>query len=110
MRWRAAGEAVPARDLIVSPLDRAAFDAAVAVSAALAVVEPGSSGVGGGGFYLLHFARDGRNVMVDARETAPAAATRDMYLDDKGQPRAAASRDGPLAAGIPAEPAGRVWL
>lgn len=87
-----------------------AFDAAVAVSAALAVVEPGSSGVGGGGFYLLHFARDGRNVMVDARETAPAAATRDMYLDEKGQPRTAASRDGPLAAGIPGEPAGWVWL
>lgn len=87
-----------------------AFDAAVAISAALAVVEPGSSGVGGGGFYLLHFAQDGRNVMVDARETAPAAATRDMYLDDKGEPRASASRDGPLAAGIPGEPAGWVWL
>src|SRR5690606_2937567 len=58
-----------------------AFDAAIAVSAALAVVEPYSSGVGGGGFYLIHHARDGRQVMVDARETAPAAAHRRMYLD-----------------------------
>jgi len=45
-----------------------AFDAAVAVSAALAVVEPYSSGLGGGGFWLLHRARDGRQVMIDGRE------------------------------------------
>ena len=45
-----------------------AFDAAVAVSAALAVVEPYSSGLGGGGFWLLHRARDGHEVMVDGRE------------------------------------------
>ena len=45
-----------------------AFDAAVAVSAALAVVEPYSSGIGGGGFWLLHRARDGFEVMVDGRE------------------------------------------
>ena len=50
-----------------------AFDAAVAVSAALAVVEPNGSGPGGGGFYLLHRASDGRQVVVDAREVAPAA-------------------------------------
>jgi gamma-glutamyltranspeptidase / glutathione hydrolase len=87
-----------------------AFDAAIAVSAALAVVEPASSGVGGGGFYLLHVAADGHNVMVDARETAPAAATRDMYLGAGGKPRAGASTDGPLAAGIPGEPAAWAWL
>ena len=87
-----------------------AFDAAIAVSAVLAVVEPASSGVGGGGFYLLHVAADGRNVMVDARETAPAAASRNMYLGADGKPRPGASTDGPLAAGIPGEPASWAWL
>ena len=55
-----------------------AFDAAVAVAAALAVVEPSSSGLGGGGFFLLHRQSDGFETMVDAREKAPGAATRDM--------------------------------
>ena len=53
-----------------------AFDAAVAVSSTLGVVEPISSGLGGGGFFLLHQASTGRDVMIDARETAPQAATR----------------------------------
>lgn len=87
-----------------------AFDAAIAVASTLAVVEPGSSGVGGGGFYLLHLANEGRYTMVDARETAPAAATRDMFVDEKGVVRRDASRDGPLAAGIPGEPASWVYL
>ena len=82
-----------------------AFDAAVAVSAALAVVEPYSSGIGGGGFWLLHRARDGFETMIDGRERAPLSATRDMYLDDKGEVIANASMNGPLAAGIPGEPA-----
>src|SRR5690606_41768689 len=51
-----------------------AFDAAVTVSAVLSVVEPISSGLGGGGFFLLHDAGSGRDVFVDARETSPAAA------------------------------------
>src|SRR3954466_8092419 len=50
-----------------------AFDAAVAVSAALAVVEPSSSGLGGGAFWLLHRAADNVDVMIDAREVAPLA-------------------------------------
>ena len=83
-----------------------AFDAAVAVSAALAVVEPNGSGLGGGGFYLLHRASDGRQVLVDAREVAPAAATRDMFLDADGQPVEGLSTRHALAAGIPGEPAG----
>ena len=58
-----------------------AFDAAVAVSAALAVVEPSSSGLGGGGFWLLHQAAQNADVMIDGREVAPLAATRDMFLD-----------------------------
>jgi gamma-glutamyltranspeptidase / glutathione hydrolase len=87
-----------------------AFDAAVAVSAALAVVEPTSSGLGGGGFYLLHREADGFETMLDAREKAPGAATRDMYLDSAGNPIARASIDGPLAAAIPGEPAAFEYL
>ncbi len=83
-----------------------AFDAAVAISAALAVVEPNGSGLGGGAFWLLHRAADGFDVMVDGREVAPGAATRDMYLDAAGNPIPRASMDGPLAAGIPGQPAG----
>jgi gamma-glutamyltranspeptidase/glutathione hydrolase len=82
-----------------------AFDAAVAVSAALAVVEPYGSGLGGGGFWLLHRAADGRQIMVDGRERAPLAASRDMYLDADGEVIPRASIDGPLAAGIPGVPA-----
>ncbi|BAU47070.1 gamma-glutamyltransferase [Sulfurifustis variabilis] len=82
-----------------------AFDAAVAVAAALAVVEPYSSGLGGGGFFLLHRARERKDVVLDARERAPAAARRDMYLDAQGRPVPRASLDGPLAAGIPGVPA-----
>ena len=87
-----------------------AFDAAVAVSAALAVVEPYSSGIGGGGFWLLHRARDGRQVMIDGRERAPLAANRDLYLDKQGNVVPGLSMNGGLAAGIPGEPAALVWL
>ncbi len=87
-----------------------AFDAAVAVSAVLAVVEPYSSGLGGGGFWLLHRASDGFEVMVDGRERAPLQARRDMYLDADGEPIPRASIDGPLAAGIPGEPAALVHI
>lgn len=82
-----------------------AFDAAVAVSAMLSVVEPFSSGIGGGGFWLIHDAAAGADTMLDARETAPLAATRDMYLDENGAPVPGASTDGPGAAGIPGIPA-----
>lgn len=82
-----------------------AFDAAVAVSAALAVVEPAGSGLGGGGFWLLHRASDGREVMIDGRERAPLAARPDMYLDESGEVVPRRSIDGPLAAGIPGVPA-----
>lgn len=87
-----------------------AFDAAIAVSAALAVVEPTSSGIGGGGFYLLHRASDGLDTMVDAREKAPGAASRDMYLDAHGNPIEHASTTGPKAAAIPGEPAAFEYL
>lgn len=82
-----------------------AFDAAVAVSAALAVVEPFSSGFGGGGFWLLHRAADRFETVVDGRELAPGSATLDRYLDANGRPIPKATLDGPLAAGIPGTPA-----
>ena len=82
-----------------------AFDAAVAISAALAVVEPYSSGLGGGGFWLLHRSSDGFETMLDGREKAPLQAHRDMYLDDQGNVIPKASMDGPLSAGIPGVPA-----
>jgi len=87
-----------------------AFDAAVAVSAALAVVEPYSSGLGGGGFWLLHRAADDFETMVDGRERAPLAATRDMYLDAEGEVVPGLSINGPLAAAIPGEPAALVHI
>ncbi|GAC1497162.1 MAG: gamma-glutamyltransferase [Steroidobacteraceae bacterium] len=87
-----------------------AFDAAVAVSAALAVVEPSSSGLGGGGFYLLHRQSDGYETMLDAREKAPGAASRDMYLDKAGNAIENASIAGALAAAIPGEPAAFEYL
>jgi gamma-glutamyltranspeptidase / glutathione hydrolase len=82
-----------------------AFDAAVAVSAVLAVVEPAGSGLGGGGFWLLHRAADQHQVMIDGREMAPGSAHLDMYLGSDGQHNKTASLDGPLAAGIPGLPA-----
>ena len=82
-----------------------AFDAAVAVAAALAVVEPHGSGLGGGGFWLLHRESDGFETMVDARERAPLAATEKMYLDAAGNPVPRRSLDGALAAAIPGTPA-----
>lgn len=78
-----------------------AFDAAVAVTATLAVVEPYSSGIGGGGFWLLHTAKTNSNTMLDGRERAPLKASRDMYLDEQGKIIPGASINGPLAAGIP---------
>ncbi len=87
-----------------------AFDAGVAISAALAVVEPYGSGLGGGGFFLLREAGDpARHVFLDARERAPRAATPDLYLRD-GEVQRELSLDGPLAAAIPGTPAALVEL
>ncbi len=87
-----------------------AFDAAVAVAAALAVVEPYSSGLGGGGFFLLHRASDSKQVMIDARETAPAGVRREHYLDANGNPVKGATMQSGTASGIPGTPAGLVHL
>ena len=66
------------------------------MTAVLAVVEPYSSGLGGG-FYLLHRASDGTDVMLDAREKAPQASHRDMYIGSDGEPTRD-SLEGPLSA------------
>ena len=87
-----------------------AFDAAVAASSTIAVVEPTGSGLGGGGFWLLHRESDGLQVFVDGRETAPRSASRDMYLDANGKVDERASRFGARAAAIPGEPAALVHL
>ena len=55
-----------------------AFDAAVAITAALAVVEPYGSGIGGGGFWLLHDAKSKKDIVIDGRETAPLKSTAGM--------------------------------
>ena len=87
-----------------------AFDAAVTVSATLAVVEPYSSGMGGGGFWLLHNIDNDKFVMVDGRETAPGKAHRKMYQDDNGKVIEKLSRTGALAAGIPGQAAALVHI
>lgn len=83
-----------------------AFDAAVAVSSTLAVVEQQSSGIGGGAFWLLHRAKDGKNVMIDGREEAPGKAHADMFLDENGDVNRDLALNGPLSSGIPGEVAG----
>lgn len=86
------------------------FDAAVAVSATLAVVEPSGSGLGGGGYWLLHREQDGFETMIDGREKAPLAAHQSMYLDKFGKVIPRLSLDGALAAAIPGMPAALVHL
>lgn len=81
-----------------------AIDAAVAVGFALAVAHPEAGNIGGGGFMVIRMA-DGHVHTIDYRETAPAAATRDMYLDTKGEP-SERSVYGHLAPGVPGAVAG----
>ncbi len=77
-----------------------AFDAAAATALALGVVEPGSSGLGGGGFFLLYIAKQHRYVMIDARETSPQAAGHGEIYERQS------SINGPQAAGVPGLAAG----
>ncbi|TGE23099.1 gamma-glutamyltransferase [Hymenobacter metallicola] len=82
-----------------------AYDAAVAVQFALAVALPVAGNIGGGGF-LLYRGADGQEGALDFRETAPAAATRDMYLDAQGNVVPDQSTAGHLAVGVPGTVAG----
>lgn len=81
-----------------------AADAAVAVALALAVVHPQAGNLGGGGFAVIRMG--GEVAALDFRETAPAAATHDMFVDATGTPRPDASLIGGLAVGVPGSPAG----
>ncbi len=92
----------------VEILDRGgnAIDAAVAVGFALAVTYPRAGNIGGGGFMVIHLDKEKRDIAIDYRETAPAAATTGMFLDAKGEPDPAKSRDSALAVGVPGTVAG----
>src|SRR5207244_9583002 len=81
-----------------------AVDAAVAVAFALAVVHPVAGNIGGGGFMVIRM-HDDTVRALDFRETAPSAATRDMYIDSAGVPTDA-SLTGPRSVGVPGSGAG----
>jgi gamma-glutamyltranspeptidase/glutathione hydrolase len=83
-----------------------AVDAAVATGFALAVSYPRAGNIGGGGFMIIHSAERHEDIAVDYRETAPAAATRDMFLGADGKPDIAKSRDSALSIGVPGTVAG----
>jgi gamma-glutamyltranspeptidase / glutathione hydrolase len=85
-----------------------AVDAAVATGFALAVVHPPAGNLGGGGFMLIRMA-DGKSHFLDYREKAPAAATRDMYLDAQGNVIEGASEFGYKAIAVPGSVAGMVY-
>jgi gamma-glutamyltranspeptidase/glutathione hydrolase len=83
-----------------------AVDAAVATGFALAVTYPRAGNIGGGGFMIIHSAERREDVAIDYRETAPAAATRDMFLGPDGKPDIVKSRDSALSIGVPGTVAG----
>jgi len=83
-----------------------AVDAAVAVGFTLAVTHPQAGNIGGGGFMLVHMAARNETVAIDYRETAPAAMTREVFLDDKGEADPRKSRDSALGVGVPGTVAG----
>jgi gamma-glutamyltranspeptidase/glutathione hydrolase len=83
-----------------------AVDAAVATGFALAVSYPRAGNLGGGGYMVIHLARQSFDTTIDFRETAPAAITRELFLDASGRPDRAKSRDSALAIGVPGTVAG----
>jgi len=83
-----------------------AVDAAVATGFAMAVTYPRAGNIGGGGFMVIHSADRNEDITIDYRETAPAAATPQIFLGADGTPDAAKSRDSALGIGIPGTVAG----
>src|SRR3989440_6162539 len=83
-----------------------AVDAAVATGFALAVTYPRAGNIGGGGFMVIHSTERNEDVAIDYRETAPLAATRDMYLGADGKPDNDKSRNSALGIGVPRTGAG----
>jgi gamma-glutamyltranspeptidase/glutathione hydrolase len=83
-----------------------AVDAAVAIGFTMAVTYPRAGNIGGGGFMVIHSAERHEDIAIDYRETAPAAATRDMFLGADGKPDRAKSLDSALAIGVPGTVAG----
>src|SRR5262249_9082841 len=83
-----------------------AVDAAVAVGFALAVTHPQAGNIGGGGFMVIHLADRNEDIAIDYRETAPAATTKDVFLDEKGEADPRKSRDSGLGIGVPGTVAG----
>ena len=84
---------------------RECVDAAVAVGYALAVTHPQAGNLGGGGFMLIR-SKNGNTTAIDFREMAPAKATRDMFLDDQGNPDSKNHSTSHLASGTPGTVAG----
>lgn len=82
-----------------------AFDASIATQLALAVVYPGAGNLGGGGFLVAHTEK-GKSIAIDYREMAPGKASRNMYLDQDGNPQMNLSQFGHLASGVPGTIAG----
>src|SRR6516225_272543 len=83
-----------------------AVDAAVATGFALAVTYPRAGNIGGGGYMLIHFAGGKASTAIDYRETAPAATTRDIFLDERAEADPHKSQDSALAIGVPGTVAG----
>jgi gamma-glutamyltranspeptidase/glutathione hydrolase len=83
-----------------------AVDAAVATGFAMAVTYPRAGNIGGGGYMVIHLAAGNVDTTIDYRETAPAAVTRQTFLDDAGNADPEKSRDSALAVGVPGTVAG----
>src|SRR3989442_2356067 len=83
-----------------------AVDAAIATGFALAVTYPRAGNIGGGGYMVIHRAGRNADVAIDYRERAPAATTREIFLDPNGEADPRESRDSALAIGVPGTVAG----